>query len=251
MTQWLICRHRELSALLAALAFAAIVLGARPAKADDLTAFNAAIERAAEHNRVAIGYLRTESLDLASYELDKMKDAWGDLTGKFGGSPPQPLRDNPLYTEALVDVPTRIVTAMMMVNIGRTDIAGNSLQAIRVELSKMRRESGIEVLADCVLDYNNTMAQLLAYDETAPDWSRANTAAELAARTAAVEKVSQRCDGMAGPLRERQEFRRLIDGTLASLKFVPQVIETRDNELLHRVLGELRALDNLLAFRYG
>ena len=37
----------------------------------------------------------------------------------------------------------------------------------------------------------------------------------------------------------------------ASLKFVPQVIETRDNELLHRVLGELRALDNLLAFRYG
>lgn len=251
MTQWLICRYRELTALLAALAFAAAALSARPAKADDLTAFNAAIERAAEHNRTALGYLRTDSLDLASFELDKMKNAWGDLTGQFGGSPPSALRDNPHYTEALVDVPTRIVTAMIMVNLGRTDIAGNSLQAIRLELSKMRRESGIEVLADCVLDYNNAMAQLIAYDETPPDWNRADAATEVAARAAAVENVSKRCDKMAGTERERPEFRRLIDGTLASLKFVPQVIETRDNELLHRLIGELRAYDNLLAFRYG
>jgi hypothetical protein len=245
------CRHRELSLFQAVLLAGALTFGAGAAKADDLTAFNAAIEKAADHNRVALGYLRTDSLDLASFELDKMKNAWGDLTGKFGGNPPAPLRDNPLYTEALVDVPTRIVTAMMMVNIGRTDIAGNSLQAIRLELSKMRRESGIEVLADCVLDYNNTMKQLLAYDDAPPDWTRTDAVAELSSRAAAVETVSKRCDTMAGTLRERPEFRRLIDGTLASIAFVPQAIDKRDSELLQRLIGELRAYDNLLSFRYG
>jgi hypothetical protein len=32
---------------------------------------------------------------------------------------------------------------------------------------------------------------------------------------------------------------------------VPKVIETRDNDMLHRLIGELRAFDNLLVFRYG
>jgi hypothetical protein len=249
MTLWPPYRFRELKTLPAILLAGALSLGF--AKADDLTAFNAAIERAADHNRVALGYLRTESFDLAAFELDKMKDAWGDVTGKFGGNPPALLRDNPLYTEAMVDVPTRIVTAMMMVNLGRADVAGNSLEAIRLELSKMRRESGIEVLADCVLDYNNVMKPLLAYGETPPDWSRPDAAKELTARAAAVVKVAKRCDTMAGTLRERPEFRRLIDGSVGSIGFVPQVIEKHDNDLLQRLIGELRAYDNLLSFRYG
>jgi hypothetical protein len=140
---------------------------------------------------------------------------------------------------------------MMMVNLGRADVAGNSLEAIRLELSKMRRESGIEVLADCVLDYNNVMKPLLAYGETPPDWSHPDAATELSARAAAVEKVAKRCDTMAGTLRERPEFRRLIDGTTNSLAFVPKVIEKHDNDLLQRLIGELRAYDNLMSFRYG
>ena len=57
---------------------------------------------------------------------------------------------------------------------------------------------------------------------------------------------------MAPPgVRQRVEFRRLIDGALASLAQFPAAIAARDGDLLHRLLGELRAFDNLLAFRYG
>jgi hypothetical protein len=247
MSSWLICRRCGLLAVLAA-----FVLAPLPATADDLADFNAAVERAAAHNRVALGYLRTQTFDLASYELVRMKDAWGDLTGQFGGSPPAKLRDSPHYTEVLVDVPTRIVTAMIMLDLGRAEIAANSLQAIRLELSNMRRESGIEILADCVLDYSAVLAVFVAYDDAPPDFARPEMAAELSARAGAIEKVATHCDALAGDaVRMRPEFRRLIDGTFASLAFVPKVIETRDNELLHRLIGELRAFDNLLAFRYG
>jgi len=47
------------------------------------------------------------------------------------------------------------------------------------------------------------------------------------------------------------EFRRLIDGALASLDQFPKAIEGRDRDLLHRLLIELRSFDHLLAFRYG
>ena len=62
----------------------------------------------------------------------------------------------------------------------------------------------------------------------------------------------QRCDGMAPPaIRNHAEFRRLIDGAFASLDQFPRAIETRDADLLHRLLIELRSFDHLLAFRYG
>ena len=32
---------------------------------------------------------------------------------------------------------------------------------------------------------------------------------------------------------------------------MPKAIETRDRDLLHRLLIELRSFDHLLAFRYG
>jgi hypothetical protein len=56
---------------------------------------------------------------------------------------------------------------------------------------------------------------------------------------------------MAGVIRDRAEFRRLIDGALATLAQVPKAVETRDGDLLHRLLIELRSFDHLLAFRYG
>src|SRR5262249_59130920 len=109
----------------------ALLAGLGAARADDLALFNAAMEDVAAHNRVAIGYLANENLDLAVVELDRMKESWGAFAERFSGNRPDPFRDNKLYVNMLVDVPTRIVTAMIMINFGRPDIAKNSLESIR------------------------------------------------------------------------------------------------------------------------
>jgi hypothetical protein len=230
---------------------AALLLCGGGARADDLALFNAAMEDVAAHNRAALGYLRTENIDLATAELERMKDAWGAFAEHYGGNRPAPFRDNKLYVTMLVDVPTRIVTAMIMVNFGRPDIARNSLQAIREEITAMRRSSGVEVLADCVLDANAAMDALFIFRDP-PDWSQPSTAAEVTAKADAYGAAVKHCDAMApAPLRADAEFRRLVDGVAASLAFVPKAVAARDGDLLHRVIVELRSFDNLLAFRYG
>jgi len=226
---------------------ALLLLGAGAARADELALFNAAVEEFASHNRAAIGYLRSENTDLALVELDRMKEFWGSFAERFGGHRPAPFRDNKLYVTMLVDVPTRIVTAMIMVNFGRLDIARGSLQGIREEMSAVRRASGVEVLADCVIDTNTAMGALRTVAD-APDWDKPDIAAKADAYGAAV----RRCDGMAAEsVRADPEFRRLADGIAASLALVPRAIAARDGDLLHRIIIELQAFDNLLAFRYG
>ena len=230
----------------------ALLAGVSAVRAEDLALFNAAMEDVASHNRVAIGYLRNENFDLAVVELERMKDSWGAFAEKFSGNRPEPFRDNKLYVNMLVDVPTRIVTALIMINFGRPQIATNSLEAIREEMSAVRRASGVEVLADCVLVSHAAMEAFLVYRDKVPDWNEPATPTDIATKADAYGAVVKRCDGMAPePVRANPEFRRLIDGVSASLAFVPKAIAGHDRDLLYRVIIELRSFDNLLAFRYG
>jgi hypothetical protein len=229
-----------------------LLAGGSVARADDLALFNAAMEDVAAHNRVAIGYLHNENVDLAAVEIERMKDSWAAFAERFSGNRPEPFRDNKLYVTMLVGVPTRIVTALIMINFGRPDIARNSLEAIREEISAVRRASGVEVLADCVLDSHAAIEALSVYRDKVPAWNEPANATDIAAKADAYGAVVMRCDAMAPEgVRTNPEFRRLIDGVAASLAFVPKAVAAHDRDLLYRVIIELRSFDNLLAFRYG
>jgi hypothetical protein len=229
-----------------------LAIGTNAAFAGDLADFNAAAEKVASHNRVALGYLRTGNTDLASVELDRLRQAWSALTQRFAGKRPDAFDANPLYGTVLTDISTRLVTADMMLNSGRADAARQSLDAIRADLYDLRKSAGIVVLADCVRDANAAMDALMAYNDRKLDWTKADIRFGVASKAAIYGYVLDRCDGMASEsVRKEPEFRRLIDGAKAGLALIPQAIASRDGDLLHRVLIELRSFDNLLAFRFG
>jgi hypothetical protein len=231
-----------LAALLATPSFAA----------GTLAEFNAAVERAAANYRVALGYLRTGNTDLAALEVERMRETWSEVAKDFAVPPPELAKDLQLYRNTMLDITTRLVTATMMIDSGRPTVAADALRAIRDELSDLRKANGIVVLADCVRDANTAMDALYVYNDRDLDWSRAGVTKDLQAKVDTYGTTMKRCDGLAdAKTRADPEFRRLVDGAAASLNFIPKAIETRDANLLHRVLIELRAFDYLLAFRYG
>jgi hypothetical protein len=222
------------------------------ARADDLADFNAAVEAASAHNRVAIGYLRTGNIDLASLEIDRLRDAWGKFTERFSGRRPEAFAANPLYGKLFTGVSARLVGADIMLKTGRFDAARGALEAVRGDLYDLRKQSGVAVLADCVRDANAMMDALMVYNDRALDWDRPEIGSDLASKASSYASQLDRCDGIASEaVRAAPEFRRLVDGAKASLMLIPKAIDTRDTDLLHRVLIELRSFDNLLAFRYG
>jgi hypothetical protein len=232
------------------LGMAALTLAmlAAPARADDLADFNRAVEAAMSHHRVALGYLRTENVDLAVLELEAMREAWAKVSGMRR---PAVYRDNARYTETMLDVSVRVVGIFLVLDMGRIDVARASLDTIRRSLAEMRRASKAEVLADCILD-SNVALDTLFVPRGAISLGSPTHSANLTRLSASYTAILQRCDAMAPPgIRNHAEFRRLIDGALASLAQIPRAIETRDDDLLHRLMIEMRSFDNLLAFRYG
>jgi hypothetical protein len=230
----------------------ALAVAAVETRAGDLADFNAAVEQAESHNRVAIGYLRTGNIDLASLELDRLREACSALQQRFNGKPPDAFDGIARYGTIWTTVSARLVAADLMLKSGRPDIARQSLEAIRRDFYDLRKAAGIAVLADCVRDTNAAMDALMVYDDRALDWTKSDTRFGIANKASIYGYELDRCDGMAGDaLRKAPEFRRLIDGAKAGLALIPKAIATRDSDLLHRVLIELRSFDNLLAFRFG
>jgi hypothetical protein len=230
----------------------ALMAGPGYACAGELADFNAAVEKAASHNRVVIGYLRTGNTDLASLELDRLRDAWRALAARFAGKPPDAFNGNPLFGATLVNINARLVAADMMFKSGRADAASQSLNAIRGDLYALRKSSGVVVLADCVRDANAVADAIMVYDDNALDWSKSQIRFGIANKASIYGYVLDRCDGIAGAtVHNSPEFRRLVDGAKAGLDLIPAAIATRDTNLLHRILIELRSFDNLLAFRFG
>ena len=219
------------------------------ARADDLSDFNATVEAAESHNRVAIGYLRTGNADLASLELDRLRESWGKVTAE---KRPAVFNGSQTYGTTMLDITTRLVAADMMLNSGRLDNARDGLEAIRAELYALRKSAGIVVLADCIRDSSAAMDALMVYNDRDLDWGKPETATDVAGKSAAYAKTLDRCDSIAGDaVRKEPEFRRLIDGAKEGLALVPQAIKEHDTALLHRVLIQLRSFDNLLEFRFG
>jgi hypothetical protein len=219
---------------------------------DDLAAFNAAVGAAESHNRVALGYLRTGNNDLASLEIDRLRKAWGEVSARFSGKRPTVFTGSKLYVTAMTGIATQLVVADMMINSGRAKVARRALLAVRDDLYKLRKSAGIVVLADCIYDANKAMDALMAYNRRDLEWSEVQTRADISRKADTYDKILSRCETIAAEdVRRTPEFRRLVDGAKASLALVPKAVETRDSNLLHRLLIELRSLDNLLAFRYG
>jgi hypothetical protein len=220
--------------------------------ADELNDFNAAVETAASHNRGALGYLRTENVDLASLELERMHSAWMEVVRLYGQNPPAAFRTNPRYAATLHEVRFYVTTAIAMLSSSQFGAAREALETNRRLLHELRQASGIEVLADCVIETNAAMAQFFAFDAAPLDLTKPEVAADVANRATQLGTAAQRCDGVAPPeVRASPEFRRVLDGIATSLAYVPTAINTRDVDMLHRVIGELRAFDQLLTFRYG
>lgn len=246
MPSWLTCYRSSLSAVALA-ALIALALPGRSRAADELADFNAAVEALASHNRVAAGYLRTGTGDLAALEIDRMQKAWSDVTRRFANAPPPPFKGNSRYAATFTGVQNDIDTADKKMD-ADAPAARRALQDIREQLSALRASSHVTVLADCVLEANKAYADFFVFDATPPDWSKP----DLTHVANALSAVMKRCDALADPAtRANPEFRRLIDGTFNGLTFIPKAIETKDHALLQRVIGELRAFDNLLTFRYG
>lgn len=204
------------------------------------------VENFHRERRVAIGYLRTENLDLGAVALERLEQNWrADL-----------LRLDTTHEAALgaaiAESGRLIVQSLAAADRGDARQAQALIERAAAPLRAYRKTRGYRIFADCIAEAGAAYERLDVFRLQPPDLAQADIAGRIVASSGEAAAALQRCDGEAAPaVRADTEFRRLVDGMLGSLRQVPQAVAARDNGYLHRLLIEQRSFERLLAFRFG
>jgi hypothetical protein len=217
--------------------------GAGPAAADEATdAFHAAVAGAYRHYREAIHYYETGNSDLGELAFEQFVAEWKTLAARYADKPPPAYAKDEAFAETLSAIEGKATSAA-----GAAPAeALLALKPIRADLAALRKRSGQRVFSDCVDAMNAAMDRLWAYRQRPPD-ARRMPAFQAAARATAARY--RECLEQAPPaLRDSAEFRRMMEGALASLA---RLEAATDAELIVSLLRELRSFDRLIWLRFG
>jgi hypothetical protein len=200
------------------------------------------------HRRVAIGYLRTQNLELGAVEIERLRERWSKDRAAVAAAT---LADA-LLAAALVDTEARVAESLASADAGDADRARRLLEAAGGPLDAWRRANGIRLFSDCIAEITVAYERLDVFRTRAPVLADATVADRIKRDAAGTIDALVRCDREAAEARRHEpEFRRLIDGMLDSLRQMPEAVEARDGDKLHRLLIEQRSFERLLSFRYG
>jgi hypothetical protein len=223
-------------------------LGAEAGKPADLST---AVQSIMANLRTAASYARTGNIALAQIESEEAMAAWKMLQGSATATPLPPYQP-PALQEFLTAGRAQLAAAIGALSGGDNVGAGRDLAAIRRSFHDLRRQSGLYDLGDCVFEVAPAMDGLRRAATgfgAQPALSRAEGTIGAAA---AFRDRLQRCNDWAGAEVARQpEFRRLIDGAIASAGEIGHAAMAGDGPLVHRYLIELQSYAQLLDFRFG
>lgn len=200
------------------------------------------------HRRVAIGYLRTQNVDLGAVEIERLREQWTVGRRKLS---PETSADLALAA-VLARTDALLADSLKAADGGDVDRSRLLLEEAAKPLETWRKANGIRLFSDCIADITAAYESLDVHRVKGPNLADRAIAGTVVTATDAVMAALDRCDRDASEsLRREPEFRRLFDGMRASLRQMPDAVGTRDGAMLHRLLIEQRSFERLLSFRFG
>ncbi len=238
---------RRIIVLLAWLASNALALGADAAKPAD---FASAMAPIMANLRTAASYARTGNIALAQMETDEAVAAWKRL--EPNASIPLPVYAPAVLSDFLDRGRERLTAATRALDSGDTVAAGRELLALRQSLHELRLRAGLYDLGDCVFEIAPAMEKLRVAATRYGEQPASANAEDTVAAAGAFRDRLQRCNEWASAeIAKTSEFRRLIDGAIASSGAIAHAATAGDWPLVHRYLIELQSYAQLLDFRFG
>ena len=112
-----------------------------PAGADELADFHAAVEQASAQYRVALSVLETSGPDETAAEVQRFREIWHAMIGRFGSKRPDGFADYDSFRASFTESDARIVGVLIVISAGRREAARDGLAPIGEMLSRLEERS--------------------------------------------------------------------------------------------------------------
>jgi len=111
------------------------------ARADDIADFHAALERASDQYRIALRTLDTQGREETAAAVHRFRAAWQAVIDRFEKNPASLPNDDEQYAATFMQIDMRIVSALLVIDIGSREAARDALAPIAETLASLSARS--------------------------------------------------------------------------------------------------------------
>ena len=112
-----------------------------PARADDLAALHTAVENASARYEAAMAALEKGGRDQTAAEVRSFREAWQTVILQFGAHPAPPGAEGEDQAGLFMQMDTRIVSALIVIDIGSREAARAALAPIAETLADLSKKT--------------------------------------------------------------------------------------------------------------
>ena len=213
--------------------------------------FNAEVEQAYAAYRKALFQTNMKDAEKSGKATEMFLTQWSSIIEAYNEQPPEVFSTDPKWADTLSSIEEIAVKSAGQIKDGEVAEAHETLEAIRDELSDLRKRNSVVVFSDHINNYHAVMEELLVGGYT-PDTINEAALVEIRGQLAVLNYLAEAIrDNAPQKYRSDQMYEKLEAGLFASLDGLQNALESNDPKGVSKAIKMLKPAYAKLFVNFG
>lgn len=213
--------------------------------------FNSDVEKAYAAYRKALFQTNKKDAEKSTKANEMFINGWGVIKETYAKAPPEVFSTDPEWANTLSSIAEIAQKGQGQITAGQLAEAHETLEAIRDELSDLRKRNSVIIFSDHVNSYHEVMEKLLAGNNT-PDEINESSVVDIRGRLAVLIYLANEIEANAPKkYRDNESYMKLQEGLFVSLEKLTQAIATDDSNAISKAINMLKPAYAKLFLNFG
>ena len=213
--------------------------------------FNADVEQAYSAYRKALFQTNKKDIDKSNQANKSFMSQWKQIRQKYGNTPPEVFASDVKWASTLSTIDEIAVKSADQIQAGQLAEAHETLEAIRDELSDLRRRNSIIVFSDHINNYHEVMEGLLVKGYT-PEKIKTEGIDEINGKLAVLQYLAEAIHNNAPEkLKQNLQYQELESNLINSLNSLQKAIDSKNSATISKSLKMLKPAYAKLFVNFG
>lgn len=213
--------------------------------------FNNDVDQAYAFYRQALFQTNKKDAGKSTKANDKFLTQWQTLIAQYNSQPPEVFGSDSEWQSTLSNIEKIAVESAAQIKEGQLAEAHETLEAIRDELTELRKRNSVIVFSDHINNYHEVMEGLLV-GGYAPDKIDEQATEDIMGQLAVLSYLAEAIKKNApAEYRENQKYQQLEKALLGSLKALEESIDKGNPESISKSINDLKPAYAKLFVNFG
>jgi len=213
--------------------------------------FNNDVDQAYAFYRQALFQTNKKDAGKSTNANDKFLTQWQTLIAQYNSQPPEVFGSDSEWQSTLSNIEKIAVESAAQIKEGQLAEAHETLEAIRDELTELRKRNSVIVFSDHINNYHEVMEGLLVGGYS-PDKIDEQATEDIVGKLAVLSYLAEAIKKNAPTeYKENQKYQQLEKALLGSLKALEESIDKGNPESISKSINDLKPFYAKLFVNFG